>query len=120
MDERPNGVEPNVGIVQPVKRNRWPSRTLLGDGEYPEITMGAELQTTVRVPKLVGKGSHSAEPLIRKKGLALGVIRLVPTSEVTAGVIMDQHPRPGRSVAPGTPVDLTVASGQFRETIRVQ
>jgi beta-lactam-binding protein with PASTA domain len=78
--------------------------------------MTAEVETTTTtVPRLIGKGSHMAKPLITDAQLTLGVIRLVATSEVTAGVIMDQHPRPGRHVAPGTPVDLTVASGQFRE-----
>lgn len=77
--------------------------------------MTAEVETTTRVPRLIGKGSHVAKPLITGVQLTLGVIRLVATSEVPAGVIMDQHPRPGRRVAPGTPVDLTVASGQFRE-----
>jgi beta-lactam-binding protein with PASTA domain len=76
----------------------------------PSIT-----RTITRVPKLIGKGSHTAEPLIRAARLNLGVIRLVATSEVAAGVVMDQYPRPGYRVASGTPVDLTVASGQFRE-----
>ena len=81
---------------------------------YRVLAMAPGVRTITRVPKLIGTGSHMAEPLIRKARLSLGVIRLVATSEVTAGVVMDQHPRPGRSVASGTPVDLTVASGELR------
>jgi beta-lactam-binding protein with PASTA domain len=76
--------------------------------------MAGDLGTITRVPKLIGKGSHVAKPLITKARLSLGVIRLVATSEVPAGVILDQYPRADRPVAPGTPVDLTVASGQFK------
>jgi beta-lactam-binding protein with PASTA domain len=75
--------------------------------------MAPEARTITRTPRLIGKGSHLVEPLIREARLTLGVIRLAASSEVTAGVIMDQHPRPGRHVASGTPVDLTVASGEF-------
>jgi beta-lactam-binding protein with PASTA domain len=76
--------------------------------------MAPAVRTTTQVPKLIGKGSQTAEPLLRDAHLALGVIRLVASSEVTAGVIMDQYPREGRPVASGTPVDLTVASGELR------
>jgi beta-lactam-binding protein with PASTA domain len=76
--------------------------------------MPGDVGTITRVPKLIGKGSHMAKPLITGARLSLGVIRLVATSEVPAGVIMDQYPRADRPVAPGTPVDLTVASGQFK------
>jgi beta-lactam-binding protein with PASTA domain len=81
---------------------------------YRVLAMAPGVRTITQVPKLIGPGSHMAEPLIRKARLSLGVIRLVATSEVTAGVVMDQHPRPGRPVASGTPVDLTVASGELR------
>lgn len=76
--------------------------------------MPPSARTITRVPKLIGKGSYVAGPLLREARLSLGVIRLVASSEVTAGVIMDQYPRAGRPVASGTPVDLTVASGEFR------
>jgi beta-lactam-binding protein with PASTA domain len=76
--------------------------------------MSPVARTITRVPKLIGKGSHVAGPLLREARLSLGVIRLVASSEVTAGVVMDQYPRAGRAVASGTPVDLTVASGEFR------
>jgi beta-lactam-binding protein with PASTA domain len=76
--------------------------------------MAPHAPTITRVPELIGKGSHMAGPALREARLSLGVIRLVASSEVTAGVIMDQYPRAGRPVASGTPVDLTVASGEFR------
>jgi beta-lactam-binding protein with PASTA domain len=76
--------------------------------------MAPEVETIARVPELIGTGSHLAEPILRDARLALGVIRLVASSEAAAGVVVDQHPRAGRPVTPGTPVDLTVASGQFR------
>jgi beta-lactam-binding protein with PASTA domain len=80
---------------------------------YRVLVMAPGVRTITRVPKLIGKGSHMAEPLIREARLSLGVIRLVATSEVAAGVVVEQYPREGRPVASGTPVDLTVASGEL-------
>ena len=84
------------------------------DPGYPHRALAETQRVATRVPQLMGKGSHLAGPLIQEAGLAVGAIRLTSGAHVVAGVIVDQHPRPGREVEPGTPVDLTVASGQFR------
>lgn len=81
---------------------------------YAPSAMAPDTRTITLVPRLIGKGSHMAAPLLREARLSLGVIRFVASSQVTAGVVMDQYPREGRPVASGTPVDLTVASGEFQ------
>ena len=96
---------------------RYPSprRETLDTREEPIVPqLIPDTDTSVRVPELIGRPSHEAQTLIRRAGLALGVIRLVDSSDTGAGLVLDQHPRPSRPVIPGMPVDLTVASGQYQ------
>lgn len=82
------------------------------DRTVPHLIPDAD--TSIRVPELVGRPSHEAQALIRRAGLALGVVRLVDVSDAAAGLVLDQHPRASRAIDPGMPIDLTVASGQYQ------
>jgi beta-lactam-binding protein with PASTA domain len=80
---------------------------------YPRLEMDASIRTFTEVPPLIGRGAHEAGPRLRDARLALGVIRFVARQDASPGMVLEQHPRPGRRVEPGTPVDLTVVGGQL-------
>jgi beta-lactam-binding protein with PASTA domain len=80
---------------------------------YARHALAADIRTFTQVPRLMGRGAHEAGPRLKDARLVLGVIRFVARQDASAGLILDQHPRPGRRVESGTPVDLTVASGQL-------
>jgi serine/threonine-protein kinase len=63
----------------------------------------------VAVPNVVGLSYESAASTIQAAGL--GVARQDADSDEPAGVVIDQDPQPGTSVAPRSTVTVTVSSG---------
>lgn len=69
------------------------------------------LPPNVVVPGVVLLSEGSARVSLITKGLAVGTVTPVANCSVTKGTVLSQSPAARLTVALGTPVDLTEASG---------
>ncbi|HET6350614.1 MAG TPA: Stk1 family PASTA domain-containing Ser/Thr kinase [Coriobacteriia bacterium] len=90
--------------------------------QYPEegekVAPGTPVQFTVSsgppnqtVPNVVGKTQSAAQKALKDKGLKW-TIKEQTSDTVAKGKVIEQSPTPGLSVAPGTPITLTVSTGK--------
>jgi serine/threonine-protein kinase len=63
----------------------------------------------VEVPDVVGQSYSDARNRITQLGLAVGKVTIDSTSALQPNSVVSQTPSSGRTVAPGTPVNLTIA-----------
>jgi hypothetical protein len=63
------------------------------------------------VPKLIGKTVHAARHSIESHNCFVGTIRHAPSETVRAGHVISQAHQPGRHLAAGTKINLTVSRG---------
>ncbi|MDH4140270.1 MAG: PASTA domain-containing protein [Coriobacteriia bacterium] len=85
---------------------------LVGVWVYTRGTEAEEPQPgepTVAVPQLVGATQQDAETAITDAGLDVGKVGEEETIEVKPGIVTTQTPAPGKEVAEGSKVDLTVS-----------
>lgn len=104
-------VEPSSDIAEGnVTRTDPVADTTVAQGA--EITVyvssGAEMVT---VPRLVTMQQADAEKALKDAGLQLGAIRQVNDKDQVPGFVLEASEEEGTEVAPGTTVDLVVASG---------
>ena len=78
-----------------------------------------EPPSRVRVPDLGARSQIEAEALIEKASLRLGQITEEPTHLAKSGTVLRQSPPASSRVAPGTPVDLVIATAVTREACPV-
>lgn len=91
-----------------------------GAGDF--VKRGAMISVTLSqgplqmaVPDLVGQSGPAAQMSLTGASLALGRTLHVMSPGVEAGVVIDQAPRPGASLAPGSTVDVLVAAASAAE-----
>ena len=86
---------------------------LLESGQSVDVTLSAGPQATT-VPDLVGLVSiQQARIVLERAGLTLGAIKEKASSQ-PGGYVLDQDPPSGDQVAPGSAVDITIASGKVK------
>lgn len=82
--------------------------SLVKRGALISVTLSqGPLQITV--PDLLGQSGPAAQMALAGASLALGRSQRVMSPGVEPGTVIDQSPRPGRSIPPGSTVDLLVA-----------
>jgi beta-lactam-binding protein with PASTA domain len=69
----------------------------------------AKRQALVEVPLLTGKSLDAAQTALQDRQLAVGNISREPKSDVAQDTVLDEFPKPGKNVDPGTAIDLVVA-----------
>jgi serine/threonine-protein kinase len=67
---------------------------------------------TVDVPELAGRTQKEAQQALQDAGLELGDVSRVESIDRAKGEVVSSDPAPGDAVAPGTKVDVEVASGK--------
>jgi len=91
------------------------------DGTGAHALTGASTATTTTtttpaarcvVPKVVGKTLATAKTLIVKARCTTGKVTMVRSAKVPKGRVISATPKPGRSVAVGTKVALSVSRGK--------
>ncbi len=88
----------------------------VSSGSAVSITVaGSEL---VEVPRVTEKGLKTAREALEGSRLAVGEISRKP-SDATLDTVLDQHPKPGSRVPPGSPVQLWVSSGPAADAMQV-
>jgi beta-lactam-binding protein with PASTA domain len=110
-----------VGEVRPERTGSAPGGTVLrldppeGQRVLPQtpVTLIVEAES-VAVPRLIGQTLGEATETLRKRSLTLGQITQ-RRAGATPGVVLNQSPAEGDSVAPGSAVTLTVE----QQTIQV-
>ncbi len=70
------------------------------------------------VPNVVGMAQSAAQSAVTNVGLAVGVVTQVSSETIPADQVLAQDPAAGSNVAPGTPVNLTVAKDPAAGTVR--
>ena len=75
------------------------------------LVSGPSLISLVTVPALTGKTVAGAKRSIRVHGCSVGTITYVRSPTVERGRVISQRPKFGRTVKPGTKVNLRVSSG---------
>jgi hypothetical protein len=63
----------------------------------------------VEIPSVVGKPLNTAEQALQDLHLTVGNVSHEPRSDVARNTVLDEFPKPGKKVEPGTAVDLVVA-----------
>ncbi|MDX1996510.1 MAG: PASTA domain-containing protein [Thermoanaerobaculia bacterium] len=81
------------------------------------VKRGAQISVTLSqgplqmtVPDLVGQSTPAAQMALTGASLALGRTLRVLGAGVEPGLVLEQAPRPGASIPPGSPVDILVAT----------
>ena len=122
LREEQNAQFPSGTVIRqnpPAGRNVRPGSTV--DLVVAAAPPQADLR---RVPALIGLAIKEAENRLRRSGLGLGQVMEQRTRSAKSGMIINQKPRAGIAVKPGTPVDLVVARApepvQVRPPARVQ
>ena len=88
----------------------------VSSGSAVSITVaGSEL---VEVPRVIEKVLKNAREAIEGSRLAVGEISRKP-SDATPDTVLDQHPKPGSRVPPGSPMQLWVSSGSAVDAVQV-
>jgi serine/threonine protein kinase/class 3 adenylate cyclase len=70
------------------------------------------MPSTVRVPNLTGQDAFRASGTLANAGLTLGDQNEVPSETARGGEIIEQTPRAGTELAPGSLVNVTVSAGR--------
>ncbi len=78
---------------------------LVDPGTRVDVDMGAAKPTLVVVPKLIDGSVADAKEALAARGLHLGKVVGDPD-----GIVRKQRPRPGKNVAPGTVVRITMVA----------
>ncbi len=73
--------------------------------------VSAKSNTLFKMPSLKGKNVEDAKELIEEKGLTVGEIEVVDSTQ-KKDVVIDQSPVSGSPVSKGDTVDLTISSGR--------
>jgi beta-lactam-binding protein with PASTA domain len=82
-----------------------------GERVPPNTVVRLDLeQPGIAVPRVVGRTQRSAQGDIARAGLQSGRVRREESTRYDAGVVVSQSPSAGEVVAPGTRVDLVVAT----------
>ena len=81
-----------------------------GDTVHLVVSSGPE-DTPITVPSLAGMTLDRATSDLQAMGLEVGEVKKVHDSSVPEGVVMDQYPTTGTSVAAGTKINLQVSLG---------
>ena len=71
------------------------------------------------VPDLRGLSRSDAELQLRNAGLVVGRITEQASTDVPAGSVVSQNPRPPAQVAKNTPVDIVVSKGDDKKKVSV-
>lgn len=79
----------------------------------------SQAEKLVEVPSIIGKSSRSAELILRKIGLNIGLIDSQYDEVYPAGVVIGQTPFGGDQAKRGFPVHLIVSKGQLGGTYLV-
>jgi len=75
------------------------------------LVNGPSLRTFVTVPALEGKTVAEAKRSIRARGCSVGAVTYVRSLTVERGHVVSQRPKFGRTVKPGTKINLEVSRG---------
>lgn len=78
---------------------------LLGPGSYK------------KTPDVVGMDQASATQQIEQQGFTVGTVTEEFSLEVVKGTVMKMQPGPGETLAPDTPIDLTISAGPENLTV---
>lgn len=84
-------------------------------GSAVSLTIGAPQRVTV--PSVVGQPQADAETTLKENRLEVGKIKLRPHEQV--GVVLEQSPKAGQVVDPGTDVDLVVGRKDTEDGERI-
>ncbi|HEX2729339.1 MAG TPA: PASTA domain-containing protein, partial [Rubrobacteraceae bacterium] len=80
-------------------------------GSEIKITVGTGPET-IEVPDIpYGATADEARSLLESEGLVLGGRDRAPNDQIAEGGVIDQSPRPGAEVEPGSAVSITLSSG---------
>lgn len=85
-----------------------------GDSVKVVVSLG---KAQVTVGSFIGLPLTEALRQIVNAGLVAGKITQQPSDTYTQDTVLEQKPKPGETVAKGTPVDLVVSSGKARVTV---
>jgi beta-lactam-binding protein with PASTA domain len=77
----------------------------------PAIAVPAIFATTAQVPNVLSTDLGAAENVITAVGLSVGQISVDNRCIDVAGGVLTQNPSPGVAAPLGTPVNMTVSSG---------
>ncbi|MEP6690427.1 MAG: PASTA domain-containing protein [Gemmatimonadaceae bacterium] len=88
--------------------------TLPAAGSRVPVTSSVDLivsrgPAAVEVPDVIGQSYPDARNRITQLGLAVGRITMDSSSALQPNSVVTQNPTSGRTVSPGTPVNLTIA-----------
>ena len=90
--------------------------TRVAAGSPVTLTVGSPGDNPVRVPPLQKMPQRRAEAVLQKSGLSAR-IRTTETSAADPGTVLDQQPGANELLAPGCPVELTVAEAERLVTV---
>ncbi len=103
--------EPNADVTaEDVIRTDPAEGTTLSEGDEVTVYVSSGVET-VAVPTLVGQSQDTAQAALKAAGLELGTITPRNDKDAAAGTVMAASAEAGAEVAPGTTVNLFVASG---------
>ncbi|SDT69119.1 Stk1 family PASTA domain-containing Ser/Thr kinase [Jiangella sp. DSM 45060] len=107
IQNEPTNDEAQVGSV--IRQDPRPS-TQLDEGSTVTLVIGAPPEMT-SVPNVVGRPQAEAEQAIRDAGLQPGNVTQ-QDDEAEAGTVLATDPEGGTSIAPNSPVNLVISSGE--------
>ena len=108
--QTPENSERPAGTI--IAQRPAPGETLQS-GQSVDVTLSTGPQATT-VPDLVGLVSiQQARIVVERAGLTLGAVKEKASSQ-PGGYVLDQDPPSGDQVAPGSAVDITIASGKVK------
>lgn len=108
VEERPGSGPPGLVVAQtPVPGG------LVPEDRTVRVVISAEAPpvAVVTVPDVFGMSTQQAAAVLEEAGLRVGQIRRAHDAAVPAGLVLEQNPRAGVTVASGTAVDLIVSAG---------
>jgi beta-lactam-binding protein with PASTA domain len=115
------GANLRVGNVSRQWSTQYPANVVMS--QSPQTGQVVERNSTValtvskgrrpeaRVPNIIGRHEREAPRLLSQANLRVGYITRQNHEKYPAGVVIDQSPRDGRVVEPGSTVNLTVSEG---------
>ncbi|MCB1752635.1 MAG: PASTA domain-containing protein [Gammaproteobacteria bacterium] len=96
----------DVAVGEVVSQQPFPGM-LVFSGSEVSLVIEAD---SVLVPSLIGNSQEQAVNALRAMRLGIGRIDTLRSPQQRAGTVLSQSPAQGARVAPGTPVNLTVAA----------
>ena len=73
----------------------------------------ASFQSLCVVPKLKGKMLRAAKQAIRRAHCSVGKVTKAYSAKVKSGRVISQHPKPGKKLAAGSKVKLSLSKGKY-------